>query len=348
MSNEFGRAASLWLRATVSTVALAALLLGATIVAAVSGETVVIEQSLTPVLVEIELGATVTWSNQDGERHRVRSRDGPLEFDSGNLDTGESFTFTFADPGLYPYYDHRDRENEAYFGTIIVSAAGTGTDAPLPDTGEVSIIDRAFQPGTFAIATGGSVEWSNDDGEAHTVTSTNDAFDSGILAGGAMFDQMFAEPGSYPYFCLIHPEMRGTIMVSAPADALPDQAAPSVGSGPADTNGEPDATTSSDALAGPSGAGADPATATDASVSIVDRTFQPDAVEAAAGDTITWSNDDIEGHTVSAVDGSFDSGVMTIGDGFAMTFDAPGMYDYFCAIHPEMAGAVIVAEPATS
>jgi plastocyanin len=66
--------------------------------------------------------------------------------------------------------------------------------------------------------------------------------------------------------------------------------------------------------------------------------------EVSAGDSVRWTNDDTEGHTVTALDGSFDSGVVTVGGEFVATFEAPGSFDYFCAIHPEMRGTVTVTE----
>jgi len=334
------------------------LLLPTHLVSAVgTDETVIISGALEPGQLEVDPGTTVTWHNEDPGRHRVRSDDGPERFDSKNLDRGESFSFTFTVEGSYPYYDHRNPDETAYFGVIVVGGAEATADGPLPDDGTLSIVDRSFRPPSFTIATGGTIEWSNDDGEAHTVTSTDSAFDSGILNSGATFSQTFAEPGSYPYFCAIHPEMRGTISVSDPVD---DPALVEPGTTTDDGQppaGEVDAATPEvDAATGAidDGAGVaapDPGTAPGAIdtaptvVSTIDRSFQPASVEVAAGDTVTWSNDDTEGHTVTAIDGAFNSGVMTVGDEFSMSFDTPGTFDYFCAIHPEMTGMVVVTEP---
>ena len=74
------------------------------------------------------------------------------------------------------------------------------------------------------------------------------------------------------------------------------------------------------------------------------REFHPVDVEVAVGGTVDWLNDDGEGHTVTALDGSFNSGIMGVGDAFAWTFEAPGTIDYFCAIHPAMTGTVTVTE----
>ncbi len=298
----------------------------------------IIGASLDPAQLDIEAGTTDTWRNEDGERHRLRSKDGPFRFDSGNLNSGESFSLTFSSERTYSYYDHRDRDDAAYFGMIIVG--GSVDIGPLPDQGSVSIIDKSFRPGSFAIATGGSIEWRNDDGEVHTVTAPDAAFDSGIMNGGATFSQSFAKPGSYGYFCLIHPEMRGTIEVS------------DVVEGPGAGEQEPpleatDLATGVEAITAPDLETGLLAIGVAATVSTIDRAFQPAAIEVSPEETVTWSNDDTEGHTVTAVNGDFNSGVMTVGDEFSHTFEKAGSFDYFCAIHPEMSGAVTVTEEPT-
>ena len=313
-------------------------------------ETVVISSGLEPQQLQVVRGSSITWRNDDGDRHRVRSDDGPERFDSGNLEPGESFTVTFTLEGTYPYVDHRDRDNAAYFGTIVVSETGVGIDGPLPDTGAVTIVDRSFQPSSIAITAGGTVEWANRDGEAHTVTSTSSAFDSGILNGGATYRQVFAEAGTFPYACLIHPDMRGTLTVAELVPVASDGTTTvPVGSPDPGAVGEPDLGSAVDALAVRSpDAAANPTAGSGPGVSIVDRSFQPASIEATVGDTVTWSNDDSEGHTVTAVDGDFNSGVMIVGDGFSTTFETPGTYDYFCAIHTEMRGTIVISEPVAS
>lgn len=86
--------------------------------------------------------------------------------------------------------------------------------------------------------------------------------------------------------------------------------------------------------------------ATDASetseVTIVDFAFEPQELVVTAGTTVTWSNDDVTPHTVTADDGAFDSGRMDPGGTFSFTFDEPGTYSYICSFHPGMTGTVVV------
>jgi plastocyanin len=69
------------------------------------------------------------------------------------------------------------------------------------------------------------------------------------------------------------------------------------------------------------------------SVSVQDEFFAPAQAQITTGDTLTWSQDGAEQHTITADDGSFDSGILNPGDTFAQMFDAPGTYAYYCQIH---------------
>ena len=84
------------------------------------------------------------------------------------------------------------------------------------------------------------------------------------------------------------------------------------------------------------------APATDRGAEIRQFAFQPKALEVPVGTTVTWTNDDAIQHSVTASDGSFDSGFFTQGGTFAHTFDTPGTYAYYCARHGSMTGEVVV------
>jgi len=80
-----------------------------------------------------------------------------------------------------------------------------------------------------------------------------------------------------------------------------------------------------------------------ASVSIVDFAFDPGSVSVDAGGTVTWTNQGPSAHTVTADDGSFDSGTLDAGATFSFTFMSAGTFSYHCAIHPNMVGSVAVS-----
>lgn len=60
-----------------------------------------------------------------------------------------------------------------------------------------------------------------------------------------------------------------------------------------------------------------------------------------------WVNDDIDGHTVTSVDGVFDSGEMKKGESFAVTFDKPGKYEYYSKLFPNYIYKIHVYDPET-
>jgi plastocyanin len=72
--------------------------------------------------------------------------------------------------------------------------------------------------------------------------------------------------------------------------------------------------------------------------------YNPNPVEVKVGETVTWINDDSVIHTATSTDGTFDSGIMRKGQPFSYTFDTAGEYPYYCTLHPNMVGTVVVTE----
>ena len=64
--------------------------------------------------------------------------------------------------------------------------------------------------------------------------------------------------------------------------------------------------------------------------------YDPEALPVRVGDTVTWTNRDIVPHTVTAEDGSWDSGEIAAGETWTMIITAETMGNYFCAYHPGM------------
>jgi plastocyanin len=79
-----------------------------------------------------------------------------------------------------------------------------------------------------------------------------------------------------------------------------------------------------------------------AAVSIQFAAFAPTTTSVLAGDTVMWTNDASRQHTVTADDGSFDSGTLAANGHFARVFDAPGTYAYHCRLHPYIRGEIDV------
>jgi plastocyanin len=77
----------------------------ASIPASQSSASVKIENfAFEPKELDVAVGATVTWQNADDVPHTATSRGDPQVFDSGPLDTDDTFSFTFSKPGKFTYY----------------------------------------------------------------------------------------------------------------------------------------------------------------------------------------------------------------------------------------------------
>ena len=80
---------------------------------------------------------------------------------------------------------------------------------------DVAIRDFAFHPEAVEAATGETIRWTNEDGEPHTVRSTDGSFSSAIIAGTPFEWQVEGTPGTeIPYICSIHAQMEGMVKVS--------------------------------------------------------------------------------------------------------------------------------------
>ena len=95
--------------------------------------------------------------------------------------------------------------------------AGSGNAAaPSGDavrSAKVEIVDFAYDPDPVTVEAGGKVIWQNMDAEPHTATADDGSFDTGNLEEGKLKSESFKEPGTYTYFCEIHPDMKGTVEV---------------------------------------------------------------------------------------------------------------------------------------
>ena len=81
------------------------------------------------------------------------------------------------------------------------------------------------------------------------------------------------------------------------------------------------------------------------SVRMAGSRFEPLTLTIAAGVIVRWFNDDALPHTVTASDGSWDSGNLSPGGSFERRFDTPVSYAYVCRYHPGMTGAIEVETP---
>ena len=85
-----------------------------------------------------------------------------------------------------------------------------------------------------------------------------------------------------------------------------------------------------------------PAHAADLQVKIDNFTFSPQRLTVKAGATVTWTNRDDIPHTVTSSSKVFRSNALDTDDKYVFTFATPGVYEYFCSLHPHMTGTVVV------
>jgi plastocyanin len=76
--------------------------------------------------------------------------------------------------------------------------------------------------------------------------------------------------------------------------------------------------------------------------SLADRAYAPAELNVAVGTTITWTNDDTEGHTTDSDAPGWNSGIIPPRGTFSVTLQTAGTFPYHCSIHPGMVGTVIV------
>jgi len=78
---------------------------------------------------------------------------------------------------------------------------------------QVQIDNFSFTPQEIRVKAGTTITWTNRDDIPHTVVSTDRAFKSKALDTDDKFTTTLAKPGTYTYFCSIHPKMTGKVIV---------------------------------------------------------------------------------------------------------------------------------------
>lgn len=216
----------------------------------------------------------------------------------------------------------------------------------------------AFDPAAIVVDPGTTVVWEwTDRGGSHNVVAESGAFDSGdpVAGEGATFEYTFDRQRVYKYHCVPHREMgmRGVVAVGATAEGPVEP--PGTGGG----------------VSGGGGGGGDPGRpdfrgylddAKNYDGSVVDArgrdevtvfvgagddglAFSPPAVHVDNGATVRWAwTGDGGAHNVVAEDDTFASGSVVESGVFEYTFEADGIYRYYCAPHKAqgMKGAVVV------
>jgi amicyanin len=97
--------------------------------------------------------------------------------------------------------------------TLIAAASVASLSTPAPAA--VTIGNFAFAPKVLTVVSGATVTWTNQDDTPHNVVAVKKTFRSATLDTDERFSMTFTRPGTYDYFCALHPHMTGRIVVKA-------------------------------------------------------------------------------------------------------------------------------------
>src|SRR5437660_5357999 len=188
--------------------------------------------------------------------------------------------------------------------TVVRAQAGAKVDA--------RIVSFAFEPPAQTVAVGTTITWTNDSDRPHTVTDRGGTFDTNPITPKSTGEVTFSAPGVYHYFCRINPSrMNGIVTVTGDT-------------GQANVNRieaiDPAPTFTGERLR-----------------------FVPNELTVKAGSTIQLANVGAKPHSLTADDGSFDTGIVTpgaesgrfAGTNASITLKAPGTFKFHCEVHPQ-------------
>lgn len=332
-----------------------------------SAAVTITDSGFSPATANVSVGGTVTWTNKGNNVHSAQSTNNPnatqgnpnpAPFDSGGLGPGQTFSFVFPQAGVYTYSSYPDCMNNnstpgfscttylVIVGTPPVATPGGGTPAsPSPITvpvgqtvnqnATVSISESGFSPAQVTIVAGGSVNFVNHGSNVHTavsgaiqpgppvlvgnsgpvLSSTPLPFDTGGLGPGESKLIVFPTIGTYTYSSATDCQNGNNNptfncsgpytldVVQAPVGAVTTAAAPPF-SGP--------------------------------TIYIRDSGYDPASLTVKAGQTVTWLSLSTTAHSVASSDMNppFDSGGITTGGTFTVTFQTPGTYHYHSTADP--------------
>jgi len=98
-------------------------------------------------------------------------------------------------------------------GYVALGDGGARAGAQGSATNQVKVDNFSFAPAALTVPAGTTVTWENRDDIPHTVVSDDKVFKSKVLDTDEKFSYTFSKPGTYAYFCSIHPKMTGKVVV---------------------------------------------------------------------------------------------------------------------------------------
>jgi plastocyanin len=178
------------------------------------------------------------------------------------------------------------------------------------------IVDFDYSPRRLTVPAGTTVTWSNTGQRPHTATDRGGTFDTKPVAPGASAEVTLSTPGTYFYFCRINPAKMNGVLVVEP---------------------------------GPDDVRAVRVQAVDPGFTGDRLRFDPDRLTVAAGSTLLVANVGGKPHTLTADDGSFDTGVVEpgaeggrfAGKNASVTLNKAGTFKFHCEVHPAVMKGVV-------
>jgi plastocyanin len=128
-------------------------------------------------------------------------------------DKTRRYGFEFTIPLTLSRWFGRSAEGHAPVASAPGRAPADSGATPTGPVARAGMRNLAFVPGTIEIQAGTTVEWTNNDPLAHSVTADDGSWDSGLIQPGHTWRRTFAQAGTYGYHCTPHPFMKGTVVV---------------------------------------------------------------------------------------------------------------------------------------
>lgn len=304
-----------------------------------------------PSTVTVVAGDTVMWSNSDTAAHTVTAGTIAAQtgmFDSGLFLPGDTFEFTFDDPGEYDYVCIVHPWME---GTVVVQDA-------MAAMGMMDAMDSPEAMDAMDTMDGMDAMDGPDTMDAMDMMDAMEAeIKSDAMGEMGMMDAM-DKPDAMPE-SVVDPEPEPELEPEPKPEPEPEpepvpEPAPEPEPKP---EPEPEPEPAPEPIPAP-----EPEAPTEmsgqATVSIPEGSghygcettrscFEPYEITVEAGSAVTWTNDDSEVHTVTSgqspiPDKTFTSEYLFEGDSYQVEFDEPGTYHYFCVLHPWTTGVVTV------
>jgi amicyanin len=100
-----------------------------------------------------------------------------------------------------------------FSGVMLITIAIHASVSPDEQKTSVKIDNFTFNPATLTVKAGSTVHWTNSDDIPHNVASTDKLFKSKVMDTNEEFEFKFDKPGTYDYFCSLHPKMTAKVIV---------------------------------------------------------------------------------------------------------------------------------------